>query len=60
MQMKDADALIASWGGKPCNHPSLDKEYYLGAQAGDYICVQCGGSFGALEVREIEEKRRTE
>lgn len=25
-----------------CKHPHIEKEYYLGAQTGDYICSSCG------------------
>jgi hypothetical protein len=57
MQMKDAEALRKQWGGKPCNHPTFAKEYALGTSTTDYICTQCGASFGASEVAEIRSKR---
>ena len=38
----DAAALRKKWGDKPCEHPKLMKEYYLGSQTGDYICTTCG------------------
>jgi hypothetical protein len=45
MQSSEAEALRNSWGDKPCDHPNIDKEYYLGAQTGDFNCVQCGATF---------------
>lgn len=42
MQMNKAGALREKWGDKPCDHPSLDKEYELGAATGDYVCTTCG------------------
>lgn len=58
MQMEDAQRLRREWGDRLCAHPSFDKEYYLGAQTGDYVCEQCGEDFTADEVDEIERKRR--
>lgn len=42
IQAKDALELSRRWGGKPCNHPNLEKEYYLGTATGDWVCTQCG------------------
>lgn len=42
MDMIAAMELRKEWGNKPCNHPSLEKEYHLGAGTGDYVCTQCG------------------
>ena len=42
MQSREAEALRARWVGKPCDHPKTSKEYYLGAQTGDYVCTKCG------------------
>jgi RecJ-like exonuclease len=28
-----------------CKHPRSEKEYYLGAQTGDRICLDCGEVF---------------
>ena len=42
MQTEDAEDLREKWGNKQCEHPSLEKEYYLGSATGDYICVVCG------------------
>jgi len=58
MQTDKAARLRSEWGDQPCNHPSFDKEYYLGAQTGDYVCLQCGRDFTPTEVDELERKRR--
>ena len=42
MNFQDAKRLKMLWGNKPCNHPTLAKEYEMGAATGDYICTQCG------------------
>ena len=44
MQLKKAQELKKRWGNKPCDHSSLEKEYYLGTATGDYICTDCGES----------------
>lgn len=48
MQIDEAERRRESWGGKPCRHPRLDKEYYLGSATGDYVCTTCGeAGFGS-------------
>jgi hypothetical protein len=42
IQMKEVKAISDQWGDKPCDHPSLSKEYDLGSATGDYVCDQCG------------------
>jgi hypothetical protein len=32
----------AEWGDKPCDHPSIVQEHYLGSGTGDYACRICG------------------
>lgn len=56
MQMTDAMVLKKSGGDKPCDHPELEKEYYLGANTGDFVCSQCGQSFTKEEKVRIDEK----
>jgi len=58
MQRKKAAQFRRDWGDTPCDHPGFDKEYDLGAQTGDYICVQCGKCFTRREKEEIETKRK--
>lgn len=57
MQSKKAARLRRDWGDKPCDHLDFDKEYDLGAQTGDYVCVQCGECFTRHEKEAIEAKR---
>jgi hypothetical protein len=42
MQHEKALKLMKEWGNKPCNHPNVEKEYYLGTDTGDKVCTQCG------------------
>jgi len=48
MQEREAAYLREKWGlehkGEKCDHRDLDKEYYLGAATGDYVCTICGES----------------
>ncbi len=58
MQIKKAQQLRDDWGDKPCEHPDFDREYYLGAHTGDYVCVQCGSCLTNEEKEAIETKRK--
>jgi hypothetical protein len=52
MQMDDALRLRTAWiekGNPPCDHPHVDKEYYLGSSTGDWVCTTCG--------REVDRKQ---
>ena len=45
MQFDDACRLWNEWkrkGDGPCDHPSREREYYLGANTGDVVCSVCG------------------
>ena len=44
MQNAVALRLKERWGGKPCAHPKLTKEYDRGTATGDYVCTTCGES----------------
>ncbi len=44
-----------SWGDKPCDHPNIVKERYLGMHTTDYVCSTCGKQF--LSCAEWEEER---
>ncbi len=59
MQMEKAKQLREEWGGKPCDHPDLEKEYYLGAQTEDFVCTQCGEAFHRSELDIINGQART-
>jgi hypothetical protein len=46
VQMTAVAKLREAWAAKgnpPCDHPRVDKEYYLGSQTGDKVCLVCGG-----------------
>lgn len=61
MQFKDAKELRSKWqkdGNKPCSHPELEKEYYLGSQGFDYICTICGEEFTAEEAKEHRKQQQ--
>ena len=59
MQAEKAAELRTIWGKKPCDHPALDKEYYLGSATGDYVCTQCGeANIGSDWNKKGEEKRK--
>ena len=45
------------WGNKPCEHPKLEKEYYLGSDTGDYVCTTCIESFGPSEMEKLKVNR---
>jgi hypothetical protein len=48
VQMIEAARILREWkkrGSPPCDHPRLEKEYHLGSDTGDKVCMECGGSF---------------
>ena len=56
MQYERALALQKAWeakGNPPCDHPEVDREYYLGMNTGDVVCTTCGesGPRGKLQNR---------
>lgn len=57
MQKKRALTLQQEWGGKPCEHPALAKEYDEGARTGNYVCTQCGAVITFRERAEILARR---
>lgn len=53
--------LKDSWGKKPCDHPRLEKVYYVGAFLINYACVKCGADFTIAQKMEMEvEKKKPE
>jgi hypothetical protein len=50
--------LKESWGKKPCDHPRLEKVYYVGAFLINYACIDCGADFTIAQKMEIDEARR--
>jgi transposase-like protein len=57
VKKKRAEELSASWGGKPCDHPALAKEYDQGVLTGRYVCTQCGQGFTYREKAELAARR---
>jgi hypothetical protein len=50
--------LKESWGKKPCDHPRLEKVYYVGAYLINYACVRCGADFTIAQKLEMDEIRK--
>ena len=46
------------WGNKPCDHPSLEKEYYAGCYLINYVCTRCGKEFTIAEKLEMDLLRK--
>ena len=57
LQRKKAIELQQKWGGKPCDHPALSREYDLGERTGNYCCTQCGASLTFREKAELAASR---
>ncbi|MNJ83824.1 hypothetical protein D3C87_12500 [compost metagenome] len=58
MQEKTARELRESWSDKDCVHPGYDKEYDLGADTGDFVCIQCGEYLTKAEIEEIDSVKK--
>lgn len=59
MQTSEAEQLQKEWAAKgspPCDHPSLEREFYLGSRTGDKVCRTCGKIFSPQELSEIDER----
>jgi hypothetical protein len=57
MQFDKALELRRRWGDKSCDHPEFEKEYYLGAQTGDYVCTVCGKVFPESEWKSGQQQK---
>jgi hypothetical protein len=57
MEYFESQKLREIWNGKPCNHPKLEKQYYVGAFLITYVCVQCGREFTISQKMEMDEER---
>lgn len=56
MQMDEANRRRAEWeakGSPSCDHPSIDREFYLGSHTGDWACHTCGETFTRNELRQM-------
>lgn len=69
MQTAAVKELRATWLAKAasyptivCEHPTLDKEYYLSSDTGDYVCMDCGetGWGRNWPANERAERRATD
>ena len=58
MEYLEAQRIKAEWGDKPCDHPHLEKEYYVGAFLTNYVCTTCGKEFTIPQKMEMYEIRR--
>ena len=59
MQKKKALQVQEAWGGKPCPHASLSREYDLGEHTGNYVCTQCGERLTWRQKTELQAGRGT-
>lgn len=57
MQRKKAIELQKAWGARPCEHPSLSREYDMGERTGNYCCTQCGATLTFREKAELTATR---
>lgn len=57
MQHAAAMKLRKAWGEDPCDHPNLEKEYYLGSDTMDYVCTTCGKEFTNQEKENRNDKK---
>jgi hypothetical protein len=53
MEYNAAQKVKEEWGSKPCDHPHLEKEYYVGAFLINYVCTQCGKEFTIDQKLEL-------
>jgi len=58
MEYYAVQKLKDSWGEKPCDHPLLEKEYYVGAFLINYVCTQCGKEFTIAQKLEMDEAQK--
>jgi hypothetical protein len=58
MEYLDAQKLKETWGKKPCDHPLLEKEYYVGAFLINYVCTLCGKEFTLAQKYEMDESQK--
>ena len=48
MNSNNKEILDKGRGDDQCNHPSLAKEFVLGAPTGNYVCAKCGRPLSAI------------
>ncbi len=45
-----------AWGTKPCKHPTMETEYFMGQNTGNTVCTVCGKLF--LSALPVKSRRR--
>jgi hypothetical protein len=55
MEYLAAQKVKDAWGKNPCDHPNLEKEYYVGAFLVNFVCTQCGQEFTMAQKFERDE-----
>jgi hypothetical protein len=45
-----------AWGTKPCRHPVIESEYFMGQNTGKTVCTVCGKLF--LSALPVKPRRR--
>jgi len=58
MEYYAAQKVKESWGNKQCDHPHLEKEYYVGAFLINWVCTQCGKEFTVAEKMELDLQKK--
>ena len=60
IQSRKALEIAANWKIRKeqnpeikCKHENLEKEYYLSADTGDYVCTECGETFTKEEKNKL-------
>jgi hypothetical protein len=58
MEYSVAQKVKEAWGKQPCDHPHLEKEYYVGAYLINWVCIQCGKEFSISDKLEMDQFRK--
>ncbi len=58
MEYFKARKLREEWGAKPCDHSTIEREYYADTFTLDYVCRQCGTEFNLLGMLEFKDNQR--
>lgn len=58
MEYFEAKKIREDWGGKPCDHLKVEREFYGDTFTLDWVCPQCGAEFNILEMFDLKENQR--
>jgi len=58
MEFYESQKLKEKWGNKPCDHPHVEKIFYVGAFLTVYGCKQCGAEISIAQKLEMDKKRK--